>query len=631
MAELAKLNPGEKERSGEPGVFFLPEDGVAYIYPLSLDNLKVKARYVGVRMHADKGFLFSDEVAILRGDFAIDGISYREEEKAPFIMRGTGLGPKDGVLAIPANIAAPQRLWLTEARDPEDQKDPLTFVAEVPAEVSVRNHPRVTTVVTEFAKDGRPYKKIAMKNLRLKNFGATDEMFFTVSDPEKIKGTTATFYAESDGYEAHRTEVPIRVIEIPKAPKFKRSHISLAWIAVSQARQWPDFFKAWEHLGFGSVSTFPRYWKGRVTPEQQAFLDEARRRGLGVIYNESPFSVMEKEWAKREPAIFSQVTGKPVHHLCPSYRGSAYQAEIKRVGDCFEMVKPDTVLYDIECWYEGARDAISGKCRRCVKAHAASGKEMEDWLSDLGAEMIRDLNRETSKRADKLGLPRPHVSIYNIQAARPVYHHVLDFRKLYPELIQSSDPSLYVKGMAELVHASVRGNYDVMRSRSILPYLSTGTYGEHEPAKVEPMILESFLNGAMGITYYAYHDFDTPLDFFYHAKALKELAPYDDLLAEGKPVKLKSDNPQMFVSAYRNGNEMLLLVGNYHHTPKTKIKVELPYSQLEKALDVRTQETLEIRRDFTRNMAPGDFALIYLRGKNKGAASGTIPLGRLPR
>lgn len=92
-----------------------------------------------------------------------------------------------------------------------------------------------------------------------------------------------------------------------------------------------------------------------------------------------------------------------------------------------------------------------------------------------------------------------------------------------------------MQGRAQLVADRIRFDYDAMQSRQIIPWLSAGTYGEYDPPMTEPMVLESILNGARGVTYYKFDDFD-PMDFYYHSKALASLAPFETLLQAGKPV-----------------------------------------------------------------------------------------------
>ena len=69
----------------------------------------------------------------------------------------------------------------------------------------------------------------------------------------------------------------------------------------------------------------------------------------------------------------------------------------------------------------------------------------------------------------------------------------------------------------------------------------------------------------------------------------------------------------MFYSMVHNGDEMLLLVGNYFkEAPATM--VTLPYSKAE-VLDLNTQKSFTASSKFKFNVEPGKFSLFYIRKK----------------
>jgi len=126
------------------------------------------------------------------------------------------------------------------------------------------------------------------------------------------------------------------------------------------------------------------------------------------------------------------------------------------------------------------------------------------------------------------------------------------------------------------------------------------------------MILESLLNGASGITYYCFSDFDTPMDFYYHAKALAHIAPYQKLLKNGTPTELKTDNKALFFSGYRNGSELLVLVGNYQNTPRTTARITLPFHKIARVRDVRKNAALSEESVLEVDVPAQEIALIYV-------------------
>jgi hypothetical protein len=144
----------------------------------------------------------------------------------------------------------------------------------------------------------------------------------------------------------------------------------------------------------------------------------------------------------------------------------------------------------------------------------------------------------------------------------------------------------------------------------LIPWLSPGTNGEFAPSLQEPSILETLLNGARGFTYYTYTDFD-PMDFYYQAKALHELAPYETLLKGGKPVPYKGDNPDLHYTCFASDHEALLLIGNYRGNPKGAVTLKLPFSSAAKVL--LDGKPLSIKNNsVSLDVPPGEFRLVYV-------------------
>ena len=235
---------------------------------------------------------------------------------------------------------------------------------------------------------------------------------------------------------------------------------------------WPGFFEAWDHMGFNAVNAFPRYWSEPPPKKNLAFLEEARKHGMTVCDQDSPFHVMMARHPQ-ETEIYSQLPAGPSHNFCPSYRGQWYKEEIQRIADDWAKTRADYVYLDIECTYGGANEAE--KCSRCKEGQLKSGKPMAEYLVDRGTELIRDIREAIQKRATENGRPMPVLAIYDNHAARPLYGLVFSFPKLFPKIIDLAGPSLYVQGDAQRVHDTVRQNYALLRSRVILPWLSTGT------------------------------------------------------------------------------------------------------------------------------------------------------------
>ena len=304
-------------------------------------------------------------------------------------------------------------------------------------------------------------------------------------------------------------------------------------------------------------------------------------------------------------------TPVPGKNLCPSYKGKYYKAAIARVKRNVELVKPDYVFFDIEEWYRGASNAE--KCKRCSSGQKSSGKSMDEYLKYLGTEKMRDLYEAVKQGS--AGYKMPVIGAYNYHAAHPVHHIIMDFNRLYPDYVQLAQPSLYVAGDALTVHNSIRKNYELLGEKHIIPWLTAGCYGEFSPDKMEQMVLEALMNGACGITYYSISNFDTSLDFYYHAKALSMIAPYEDIIVEGDVItSLRGSNKKLTYSAIKKGNEMLLLIGNYKKVENGNTEISLPFKGICAIKNLRNDgETIRSKEIFKTNIPKGQIGLYYIK------------------
>jgi hypothetical protein len=608
---MQKLMPGEKSQSDLKRFFYIDELGKAYVYPFVL-QADADARYIGIKIYGDADAVFSDELAVIKAEAPqVASANYNQAYNKPSTALHTDgfiIRPRIGELVIAENMVVPNSLLVEDMTGKKKSRPNINLIIETPPQVALI---KPESVKTEAMVNGKKCIRwtTPMKWGHSKR-PLSDPLFFTVSG--KITAdATATFYVDYPGVKVIKTTVPVRAIEFPVVtPRLKRLHISLAWMGIRPSEYWPGFLDVWKKLGFNAVSCFPRYWKDK-TVGKQAFLAKARKDGYKVVMNESPFHMMQKPFRKKPGAeIYSQMPDGKSKNVCPSYRGQYHIKEMERVAGNVRKSQPDYIFWDIEIWYKGAREAA--KCSRCKAGQKKSGKPMEEYLRFQGRQAFADLYAAVEKGS--AGGKTPIVASYNHHAAKPVHHLVTDFNLLYPDYIKQAQPSLYVAGRALDVHNSIRKNYQLMKSRNIVPWLSTGTYGELEPHKVEQMVLEALMNGATGITYYWYGDFDTSLDFYYHAKALAEIAPYEDLIMDGKVIEPTGSNSAMTYSGIRKGNEMLLLIGNYAKTDPETVFV-VPFSKVTTVKDLRSGKKLNSTANLKINVPRGDIRLLHIKGE----------------
>lgn len=606
-ANLEKLMPGERSQSDFRNYFYLEEESSAYVYPFAL-NAGAEARYVGVCLYGTSDFLFCDEMVVLEADskrVADKGFNQvYGQEAQPFYTSGIVFAPRINRLGVAANAILPNRFFVQDMRSDEEVQRPVALYLELPEDFELLNAKTVEKI------NGK--NRYVLQEQETGRMKSATGFFFIRRNPVRGGSTSgrepqASFYAEAEGLERIVRTVPISVFELPPIPGFKRLHVSLSWMVESAALAWPDFYQDWSKLGFNAISLFPRYWKNGPGPEVQEWMQAGRKLGHKLIMNESPFHPMEKRQTPGSE-VFSQLPGGEGKNLCPSYRGAGYAKELERVYRNVLQSAPDFVFWDIECWYPGASEAAA--CKRCAEGWKKSGRPLDEYLKALGKELNQALYDQVARAAKDGNFPMPVVASYDRHAATPNYALLEDFFADYPSTLKLAQPSLYVGGRAEDVHEAIRAEYRLLKNRDILPWLSPGCYGEFEPEKMESMVLEALLNGACGITYYSYGEFDTALDFYYHARALAKVAPYEDLLLDGEVLEPSGSNPDLHYSAIRKGGEVLFLAGNYRRAAEGAT-LQAPLQTVTRIIDLETGETLP---NLNIKVPKGGFRLLYLEG-----------------
>ena len=608
--------PGAGDRSAEgrspETAFHLPQDGAPTVYPFLFGPLDVTARYIGVRIAAPSHFVCLDEIAVLAAD---SGDTRKPDPGAHprgFTFAGVAARPWRGELVASSNAATPLHLWVRDYRRPDRRGGKGYVNLELPRGLEVMfNGTRGGSMPP------RPVTRDGQKRT-LWTFEANtlEGKPIYILPPERgapPRGVTARITGFAPGEPQNVCDVPLRWIELPEVPRMRRYLVSLAWMTVRQQRNWPGFFGAWRRLGFNAVGAFPRWWPDGEAAERpfREHLEEARRRGFSVVYNESPFHVMMDRFGEADEVYSQLENGSPGEGLCPSYRGEFYVWELKRIARAIERVGPDAVFWDSELWEKGVAEAP--RCRRCQANFRKGGySEWDALMADLSQEVFGHLRTVVERWARSKDRKPPPIGLYNFTVTTGPF---MDFEHLYPGAVQLTMPSLYVQGDALAHHRAIRRQYEVLKAARCIPWLTTGTYGEFEPWRIEPMLYECFLNGIVGIAYFKFADFDDAEEFLYHARALRTLAPFEELLWNGKPLPARTDNDNLTVSAWGSKNEMLVLVGNYRRGDAQTGRIQLPLDNVTAIRDLLNHKNLEAKKPLTVTVPSERAVLLHVKGR----------------
>ena len=284
---------------------------------------------------------------------------------------------------------------------------------------------------------------------------------------------------------------------IPKARLPKRLHVSLSWAdAPALYATWPGYFDALHHLGFNAVGAFPCYWRETDVPANQAILNEARQKGFQIIAIESPAGAVEGD--RDQPEIKSVLADGKLGRVCPAYRGQFYQKEHASFAQHAVWVKPDLVFYDIEAYWPGAQE--SPTCSRCQERFKAGDfKDWDTFRAAMGREIHVDMKAAIDKALAAAGISaKIAYGSYRTEPITPLNDGLFAFDNTYPDLLQMAMPSLYVAGNQRAVAQGVAANRARMKTNDIIPWLTTGCYGDYDPRHTRDMVLEALANGSAG-------------------------------------------------------------------------------------------------------------------------------------
>jgi hypothetical protein len=553
--------------------FYVPETGRSFTQTLIIPVHR-RARYIGLNIKSGgplgaMDFIFSDEIVVLKDPKPEQSTSLAGLKTIQFIMGGVTVRPRQSELAITTNVATTNYFSVIDRRPVSDRKKAARVVFDLPPGVTIAKSAGAAHhdespgggknrwIIDDFynPKDGgtlpSPGGVITFRSV-----------LFTLERGAHLPANaTATFSVADDPDSAcNAVTVPMRAVEIPSVGDISGLDATLAWMNETHPGHFlPDFYQAFHKFGFNVMGVFPRYF---TTPQRRAEMAEhvqkLRQNGYKIIQTAAAYAPLKRLYHDK-PEIYNQINGKAGKNVCPCYVGEYYRKAIQFVADDAKLVHPDFVFHDMEMWlYSQAEEK---QCSRCQEAFAKSGmKDWDQFMLSQGMRTMRDLHNAIAGTAPH-GRD-PTVGSYDVEANSPIYHHIFDFNALYSKYIQLAQPCLYVQGDPKHVHDEIRANYDKLHSRQIIPWLTAGTYGECPPLRTEQMLLESYLNGARGVTWFQYADFD-PMDFYYHAHAMKLLAPYQKLLNEGKQIAIAGDNSRLTYSAFGTNHEALILIGNY--------------------------------------------------------------------
>ncbi|MFO7947220.1 MAG: discoidin domain-containing protein [Armatimonadota bacterium] len=552
--QIATLHQGAREQEN---AYYLPQQG-AYVFPLNLPA-GVKTRHVGMRLKLWSRHLVIDEIAVMKGADDLPDLAQSDAPEAFFHQSGIAPYFIRDTIPVTAEVGTQLYLHYNDPGVPEDSEVKIAW--DLPAAVELKHDPDSPPETETVTHDGDEFTRYLLSPHPTRR--RVGPVFPAAS---VTPGTELTSYlgARVDGEVQNLRPFTVQVIEYPNATPPQRLHTGLAWGSWFTYPVDPELHK---RLGFNAVGCFPRYWGGGLdwwkNPEraadQLADIQIAHDADIDVIMNCGFLHQLKGEETR------CQLPDGPAGFPCPSYRGEKYQELVDTMVGFYEHINPKWIFYDIELW--SYRDPEKMKtCSRCQERfNGGDWDSFDEFLIDMGTEMMGDLYRAWEQKRQELGRGPFHVGSYNVDAAdEGAYHNVWDFQKLYPDWLHFSMPSLYVGGRASAVANKIAACRKAQGTNDTIPWLTPGQDGEFPPDGQRDQVLEAFLNGSIGITYYWRGQMD-PMELKVIAETIEMLRPFEDIIMDGEPIadELTCSTATAKVCGMANGDEALILVSVY--------------------------------------------------------------------
>ncbi|GEM_PF-5413163 len=628
---LTKVDSRERELSDWKSLYYLPEsttsqNRVFYMYPFVL-KVNADARYVCIHSSSEQfRNMFSDELAVLQATEAQKASAdYNSAyEKASWLLQHNSLlfKPKMPVFYIAEGF--PLQNYFTLENQLSESPKRVAYSIELPSQVTfteskawpayLRQVEKVTTENGRTTWFFNPQKSLAELENPLKyGFGPFN---FAVADASSVPEDQlyAVFTSYVDGVQGMKYTCPLEFLQIPKVvPNFKRIDNSI-WYE-NRFRDIPGIDEAARDMGLSTAMYFVRSLKD--AENALPMVEKSRAAGRKIRLELEPTTNMRLTYKDKSTTRCVGSTS-----TCLSNHNEEYQESVNLIREFLKIVPCDTVVFDIEDWEPNQMNATIAKCTRCQAEKERRGfKNWVDFFDTMQVEYVSEYTKAAWEGAEAAGRSRPRIGYYAVSPF--MAYNCLDgavpflgYSKLFPQYCDEIQNSYYGRSAREC-HEQMRKVYKIHPNPAILlPWRSAGTgayYGQPFYNLTEQHILETLMNGAGGMQFFQGMSFESPLDFYYMARAFAMLAPYEDLLMDGElDEALVGDNPGMLYTARRLDDTLLFLAGNYGALQPAKAVAKIPGAVSARVISAQGEARLE-GENLSVDAPADDFTLVEVK------------------
>ena len=595
-AAMTKLKSTESSMSNWKDLYYLPEtihpSGIPYVYTFTLPVM-AQARFVTFRdpVYKLRSF-FSDELAVMEAT----PVQKKAPEWNSVYKKPSYYMNHNSVMIYPAmecfyvseGIRLPNYLRIENLM--KNPKGTFAYEIEFPSVVKYtpdNSWPAQTRILEKVEKKGNRVTYRFRSGAALNKFMemiryGLGPFYFYVEKGVKIPvgEDYVLFTSYYNGKKALTVKRRLAAVAIPEMRLPEKLDVSL-WLEERFMMQ-PDHIESLRKCGFTSSMFFPR--KAADLHTHKALYDRAENRNFKIRLELEPVNTLR--WKYPNVTEYRCVGAeKNPGSVCLAYRGKYYLQTVAEVKAMLKVRKIHAVTFDIEAW-EPHNMNTAMRCSRCKALKEKKGySSWVEYLTKEQFEYVKAYTQAVREGAAEGGHKVPHIGYY---AMAPGFAYrcmegpvpFLGFPYLYPAYADELQASCYDRSTVDC-HKKMRSVFkNSAFSARRIPWLSAGTgayYTTSFSYRNEQHVLETLMNGALGLQFYSRKSFESPLDYYYVARGIGAVAPYEDFLFKGTlEEQIRGNNKDLCYTVRRLGKEYLILAGNYENRTEVRTEMVLP-------------------------------------------------------
>ena len=590
---LTKLNKLEEYLSNFKDVYYLPEAedsrGSTWEYPFELE-LNADVRYVAFQIQPGRYRIFCDEAAVIQADPRTAGSPdfnriYKQVPKS-IVHESVILRPKMDAMYIAEGKWFPNFLTLDCRK--KDQGERFTFSIDLPSAVEFRfakSWPYdIRTYEGKENRDRRViYKFKSAQSLKDTVKYANDwgfgPFYFMVGDSSRVPADEryAVFRTFCNGKLEKTVKLPLEILKMPVVPHLKRLANSMS-MNMRYVVSWPDFLSNIKSAGFNVLPVKPDY------PAEVPLLEKYLKEALRSPNRYCMYSYIIEQRKKAE--FYCPVPGSGIKTVCLAYRGPVYRQMLDQITEQVRKYPCDYLCIDAESWEPRTMNNAM-HCPRCNELRKKMKMNWVEYFSWAQAEYLKPFKAAVSNGAKAAGRTPPKIGYYALSPGSTAFRYSCKegpvdflggFSRMFPKYTDMALYCHYGRDTAP-IHHNVREVYKTLKNPEIcIPFISGGTgayFSEPLSKRTAHHFLEAVLNGSGGVLVFTFRSFESPLDYYYFARAVKQIAPFEDLLMEGSlDFDFSGSNKNLLYTKRDWKGKSLILIGNYE--ARNPVETTLP-------------------------------------------------------